>query len=243
MSLEQDYQALKEQYETKSELVSIMVHQLRTPLSALKWSLKMLLDGDLGSLSDEQKSILSRSHASNDRMIQLVNDILNVDRIEAGELQYHFTPVNLVALLENLVEEASFKADELGVALTLNKPTEMSSVQADEEKIKVVFRNLIDNALKYTPRGGSVAVNIEATGERVKVCVKDTGIGISQEDQQNIFSKFFRGLNATRVESEGSGLGLFVTRAIVRKHSGDIEFTSGTDQGTTFCVSVPFTQV
>ena len=240
MSLEKDYQELKEQYETKSELVSIMVHQLRTPLSALKWSLKMLLDGDLGALSDEQRTILSRAHASNGQMIQLVNDILNVDRIEAGELQYHYTPTDLVRMLEHLVGEAALRAKELGVTLSFEKPEgEIPAVQADEEKVKVVFRNLIDNALKYTSESGSVTVRIAKTDTDVEVSVADTGIGIPENEHQKIFSKFFRGATATKIESEGSGLGLFVTRSIIEKHSGSIEFVS-TENGTTFVVRLPF---
>lgn len=242
MGLQEDYQALQEQYETKSELVSTMVHQLRTLLSALKWSLKMLLDDDVGALTDEQRVMLSRAHASNDRLIQLVNDILNVDRIEAGELQYHFAPVDILAMLEYLVTEASFKANELGVRLTLEKPEHaLPEVPVDEEKIKTVFRNLIDNAVKYTPRGGSVVVRVVPADEQLEVSIKDTGIGIAAEDHDRVFSKFFRGLNATRVESEGSGLGLFVTRTIVRKHNGDIQFSSTPEVGTTFTVRLPFT--
>jgi signal transduction histidine kinase len=233
------FQDLKERYDVKSEFVSLMVHQLRTPLSALKWSIKMLLDGDLGELAPQQRDVLEKGYSSNERMIQLVNDILNVDKIEAGEMQFKFVPIDLQDVIIDVVSELTHVARENDMTLSFERVQGIPSIQGDLEKLRVVFQNLIDNAIKYSKKGGKIIIGVEEDGNDVVVRVVDAGIGIPEDERDKIFSKFFRSSNAREVKTEGSGLGLYIARVIIENHKGSITFESESGRGTTFFVRLP----
>lgn len=219
----------------KSEFLSVVAHQLRTPLSGIKWTLNMMLGGELGPLTDEQKNFLHKSYESNQRMIGLIEDMLGADRIGSGKLQYSFSLVNIMDVLEDVLYEFIPAAKKKDIKITLVEPKEeLPKVFIDEDKICDVFQNLLENSIKYTPEKGTVEVSLERVNDIVKVGIKDNGIGIPQEQQKNLFTRFFRATNAVKMQTDGSGLGLFIIKGIVEKHGGSIWFESEEGKGTTF---------
>ncbi|MCD6270493.1 PAS domain S-box protein [bacterium] len=224
----------------KTEFVSIAAHQLRTPLSAIKWTLKMFLDGDLGELTKEQKEFAEKSYISNERMINLVNDLLDVSRIEEGRYLYKLTPARMERIIQAIINSLSRVAKRKGIVIDfVKKQKSFPQVKVDAEKIGLVIQNLIDNAVKYTPEKGKITVSLSKTGNNLKVEVADTGMGIPKDQQGRIFSKFFRGANALKTETVGSGLGLFIVKNIVEAHKGKIWFESEEGKGTTFFFTIP----
>jgi signal transduction histidine kinase len=226
--------------EVKSSFISVVAHQLRTPLSGIKWTLNLRLKGDLGPLAKEQQSFLFKAYESNDRMIGLVNDMLGADRIESGKVRYRFAPVSLPEVIGNALFELSPVARAKGVSIQLGKlPADFPLVRADEEQMRAVMQNLLENAIKYSRSGGTVAVTVLSGNKEVTVSVQDDGIGIPKGQQRDIFNRFFRARNAVQVETEGSGLGLFIVKSIVEKHGGRIWFESEEGKGVTFYFTVP----
>ncbi len=227
--------------EMKSEIISVVAHQLRTPLSAVKWTLKMLTDGDAGSISPEQKTMLMKAYDSNERMISLVNDMLSADRMESGKFRYRFFPIQIEDLIENVITEILPKANERGVGIRFLRPVDpFPRVTIDPDKIREVLQNLIDNAVKYSKREGVVVVGLQREEKALLCLVSDQGIGIPKADQEKIFGRFFRAQNALRVETDGSGLGLFIVRGIIQRHGGDVSFESEEGKGTTMKFRLPF---
>ncbi len=224
----------------KSEFVSIAAHQLRTPLSAIKWTLKLLLDGDAGELNPEQLSFVERGYVTNERMIKLVNDLLSAARIEEGRFGYEFKDLDFIPFLAEVIASFGVEAHEKKINLQFEKPAgAMPLLFADQEKLSLAVSNLIDNAVKYTPEGGSVSVQVAPEKDFVKVKIKDTGAGIPAADQLRVFSKFFRASNVIRMETEGTGLGLFIVKNIIKRHGGDISFSSREGEGTEFVFTLP----
>ena len=224
----------------KTEFVSIAAHQLRTPLSAIKWTLRMLLDGDLGEITPEQREFVEKTYRSNERMINLINDLLNVTRIEEGRYLYKPVPTDIVPLVKSVVDAYKEEAKKKKLKLEFKKPAKkLPKIIIDAEKITLAIQNLIDNAIRYTPPQGKVAVSLRPGKKEIEFLVKDTGVGIPGEQQDRIFTKFFRGANAIRMETEGSGLGLFITKNIIEAHGGKIWFESKENQGTTFYFTLP----
>lgn len=225
----------------KSQFVSVAAHQLRTPLSIIKWSLSMLLEGEMGLLTSGQKEMVAKASETNERMIRLINDLLNVARIEEGRFVYRPKTVDLIELLESTIEPVKTMAYSKGVKLEFKKPKDKKSkiVKVDIEKVGLAVKNLLENAVHYTDAKGKVTVKAERKKNRIFVSVKDTGIGIPEDQQDRVFSKFFRADNAVRTETEGTGLGLFITKNIIEAHNGEINFTSEQGKGTTFTFSLP----
>jgi len=223
----------------KTEFVSISAHQLRTPLSAIKWTLKMILDGDLGKITKEQKVYLEKTYRSNERMISLINSLLNVTRIEEGRFLYRPVLANIQVIASSVVESFRQEANRKNINLTFRRIKSAPEVLIDIEKIKLALQNLIDNAIRYTMSEGSVKVSLRKMKEKIEIRVQDTGVGIPEEQQGRVFSKFFRAANAMRLETEGSGLGLFIAKNIIEAHGGEIRFESEEGKGTTFYFSLP----
>ncbi len=226
----------------KTEFVSIVAHQLRTPLSAVKWTLKMILDGDLGEVSKEQREFLNKTYISNERMIRLINDLLNITRIEEGRFLYNVQKQSIIEVAERVIASSREEAQRRGIRFEFKKPRKkIPEVKIDSEKISLVFQNLLDNAIHYTKTGGHVKVSIDylKDEEKIIISVKDTGIGILKDQQKRVFSRFFRGANAIKTETEGTGLGLFIAKNIVEAHNGKIWFESRKNKGSTFHFSLP----
>lgn len=224
----------------KTEFVSISAHQLRTPLSAIKWTLRMLLDGDLGRINKEQKEFLEKTYRSNERMIDLINSLLNVTRIEEGRFLYRPILMDLSEIVESVIESLQEEIKRRQIDFKFVKPEKkLPKVMADREKIRLAIQNLIDNAVRYTLPGGRVKVSLKQTNGEIKFKVEDSGLGIPKNQQDRVFRKFFRGVNAVRLETEGSGLGLFIAKNVIEAHNGKIWFESEENKGATFYFTLP----
>ena len=227
----------------KSEFVSLAAHQLRTPLSEIKWSLGMFLDGDFGKLAKRQKSILAATFQSNEQLIALVNDLLNVSRIEEGKYIFKFSPVHMQDLVRKEWTSYQGTARAKKITFLFKEPSEpLPKIFGDEEKIRLVLQNLIDNAIRYTPSKGVVEIFLGASERDITLEIKDTGIGIPEQEKSKIFQKFSRASNAMELDTTGSGLGLFIAKNIVEAHRGKIWFDSKENGGTSFHMILPITQ-
>lgn len=240
--LKSDNENLRKTNAVKSDLISISAHQLRTSLSALKWILKMFIDEDLGKLTSEQENFIKKAFDSNERMIKLVNDLLTLNHAEDTTIPFKVKKVDILSIIEQTVFEFSGELNKKGINLILLKPNKaLPAINCDEEMIRVVIQNLIENAIKYSAKNDKVFVSIKQADAKIEISVRDTGIGIDPKDKDEIFKKFFRAENAKEKDSIGSGLGLFATRNIVEKHNGKIWFETKLSEGTTFFVSLPIT--
>ena len=224
----------------KTEFVSLSAHQLRTPLSAIKWTLQMLLDEDLGEITKEQREFIEKIYESNEKMIRLINDLLDVTRIEEG--RYLYRPV--LASLENEVQFVvnSYKEEieKRKLKLEFKEPKKkLPQVMLDVEKMRLAIQNLLDNAIRYTHSGGQVTISLKGDKNKVEFRISDTGIGIPKDQQKRVFTKFFRGANAVKIETGGTGLGLYITKNIIEAHGGKISFKSEEGKGSTFYFSLP----
>jgi len=227
----------------KTEFVSLSAHQLRTPLSAIKWTLRMLLDGDAGELNKEQRDFLEKTYKSNERMISLINDLLNVTRIEEGRYIYQPLFRDFVGIAHSVVDLYRGEIEKKNIKFEFKEPEQkLPRILADEEKIKLAVENLLNNAIGYTFPGGSIIISIDLLENEIEFKIEDTGTGIPKDEQSRVFTKFFRGINAVRMETEGSGLGLFVTKNIIEAHGGRIWFKSEEGRGSTFYFTLPLTK-
>lgn len=224
----------------KTEFVSLTAHQLRTPLSAIKWTLRMILDGDLGKVVRTQKDFLQKTYQSNERMIELINNLLNVARIEEGRFLYKLSFVQIEDMVRSVINSYLRKAKERKISLKfIKEKKKFPKIKVDAEKLSLAIQNLVDNAIRYTPSGGRVTVALKSDKKEVECSVEDSGIGIPKGQQNRVFSKFFRGANAMRTETEGSGLGLFIAKNVIEAHGGKIWFESEENKGTTFYFILP----
>lgn len=222
----------------KTEFVSVAAHQLRTPLSAIKWTIRMILDGDVGEINEEQRELLEQTYISNERMIRLINDLLDVSRIEEGRLLYDQKDARIEDVLESVIEASQEMLRNKNMVLEVNKK-ETPKVKIDKEKIGVVIQNLLENAIKYTEQGGKIKITLDNDEKNVIFKIEDSGVGIPKSQQDRIFTKFFRAENVTRMETNGTGLGLYTTKNIVQAHKGQIWFESEENKGTTFYFTIP----
>lgn len=226
----------------KTEFVSLAAHQLRTPLSAIKWILRTLLDRDVGEITEEQAEILEKGYKSNERMILLINDLLNVARIEEGRFLYNLAYESIEEIIEEVLVEMEHQTEEKKIELVFEKPpAPLPKIRVDAEKIKLALHNLLDNAISYNKEGGRVIIAAKKDNRTndIEVAVQDTGIGIPLAQQNRLFNKFFRADNALKINTEGSGLGLFIVRNIVAAHGGKIRCESRENEGTIFRFTLP----
>lgn len=237
------YGRLSELDELKSQMVSVAAHQLRTPLSGIKWMLKMLSNGDLGVLNTDQDKVAKDGYMAVEHLVSLVNEMLEMDRIESGRVKFNFEHEDFNELVVNAVKEMSPKAVEKNITLCIGSDARPVDVFVDKERFGGAIENLIDNAIKYSPKGGSVDVGVVAFDDAVRLSVKDSGIGIPSSEQNRVFGRFYRASNAVRAETEGTGLGLSIVQSVVMRHSGKIWFESEEGKGSTFFIELPFKTV
>lgn len=226
----------------KSDFISIVAHQLRTPLSAVKWAIGMVMDGDAGKINIEQENFLRKGYESNQRMIGLVNDMLNVSRIEEGRFGFTFNKMSFQEVLNDVVSSVEGLVAKKHLKILLEKRNQLPEIYLDKEKMELAFQNILDNAIKYTSDYGEIKISLNVTPTNLEVSVKDTGIGIPDIDKTRIFSKFFRSTNVVKMETEGSGLGLFIVKNIIEKHGGKINISSIEGQGTEVFFTLPLTK-
>ena len=224
----------------KTEFVALSAHQLRMPLSIIKWSAKMLFDEDVGKLTKEQKEYLDKIYQSNERMIILINNLLDVAKIEEGKYIYRPTIENIEKLIESVIKTYKQEIKAKNINFVFKKPVlKIPETRMDVEKINLAIDNLLNNALRYTPFKGKVTISLKCDIKEIEFSIKDNGIGIPKDQEKEIFTKFFRAVNAKKVKPEGSGLGLFVVKKIVEAHKGKIWFETEENKGTTFYFILP----
>ncbi len=221
----------------KSDFVSFVTHQLRTPLAGIKWLLELATQG--GEPPDVIRSYIDDARQSNERLIRLVNDLLNVSRLESGKLTVVPQATHLGELTGSVVDELESLVREQGHRLSVSGAEAVPTVRADPQLLRQVILNLVSNAIKYTRHGGSIAIRMSAHGGRVRWAIQDSGIGIPKEAQRRLFEKFFRADNVLSVETEGTGLGLYLVRLIVEQFGGQIWCESEEGQGATFIFTLP----
>jgi len=243
----------KEVDKAKTEFVSIASHQFRTPLSSMSWYIEMLLAGDAGKINEEQKKYLEEISIGNKRMVNLVDDLLSVSRLDMGEFVLDISQFNLINMLESVLKELSPQI--LRKKLVIEKMCDENLPQflADEKLMRMIFQNLLSNAVKYTPAGGTIKVNLLKVGkgkkfggktmeeESLAFSVSDPGVGIPTYQQGKVFSKLFRADNIKESEPEGTGLGLYVVKSVADQSGGFVWFKSEENKGSIFYVSFPIT--
>jgi two-component system phosphate regulon sensor histidine kinase PhoR len=225
----------------KSQFVTVAAHQLRTPLSIIKWGLGMFLAGDVGKLTADQKDLLGKTFQTNERMIKLVNDLLNVSKIEEGKYLYQPQVVDMEDIIKQVYDSSKDMADrrKIDLKLEIEKSEKGKLIKADVEKMNLAIKNLLDNAINYTETKGKVLIKLSREKDKINLSVSDTGVGIPEKQQNRIFSKFFRGANVVKMETDGTGLGLFITKNVLETHGGSISFESKEGKGTTFFITLP----
>jgi signal transduction histidine kinase len=233
---------LHELDKAKSEFISIASHQLRTPLTAIKGFVSLLLEGTYGQIPDQQRSALEKVYVSNERLVQLVEDLLNISRIESGRMEFDFQECQLEDLITEAVNTLDLSAKNKNLYLTWEKPQNMTpKAKVDITKIKEVVSNMIDNAIKYTLKGGiTIRTELGEDGKFDRVIVSDTGIGMDKDDIEQIFEKFQRGKGISHYHTDGTGLGMFIARKVVNAHKGRIWAESeGKNKGSRFILELP----
>jgi signal transduction histidine kinase len=223
----------------KTEFVSIASHQLKTPLSEINWELELLLKRHQEGLNDRQKEIMLSIAKSNNRMARLVNDLLDVARIDQGRLALAKEWIDMGKVIEDVVDNNRFMAETAGVKLSAVIPKSYPKIIADKRRVGVVLDNLVSNSIKYSNSAGSVMINLENKGGFLMVCVSDDGVGIPKSQQDKVFQKFFRSDNIVKNQTEGTGLGLYIAKNIVEQSGGKMWFESEEKKGTSFWFSLP----
>lgn len=236
-SVTEGFDKLAQANKMKTEFVSIASHQLRTPLSGIRWSLNLLKDnpGDAAGSA----TLIELIKENTDRMIKLVGDLLDVSRIEMGKNIFLPCQTNIFVLAQKIVAGSELFAKANNVSLQLEAPATLPNAYTDPDKISLVIQNLVDNAIKYTKGKGTVKITLTANNKLITVTVQDTGVGIPKFQQKHIFQKFFRSDNIMKHQTIGTGLGLFIAKAVVEQSGGKIWFESEEGKGTTFYFTLP----
>lgn len=229
----------KEIDRAKSEFVSLASHQLRTPLSTTSWYAEMLLSGDVGKITPAQRKYLEEVYHANQRMVELVNALLNVSRIELGTFAIEPELVDITRIGREALSELKPQIAERKLSVTTKFESGFPKMQADPRLTRIIFQNLLTNAVKYTPERGKVTIAVERKGPDALITISDTGFGIPESARPKIFTKLFRADNVQERESDGTGLGLYIVKAIVDAAGGTIRFDSVENKGTTFFVTLP----
>jgi signal transduction histidine kinase len=234
---------LKELDKMKSDFVSNVSHELRTPLTSIKGSVDNMLDGLTGQLNEKQIRYLARIKSNADRLSRLINDLLDLSRIEAGRVEVRAATLPLNALAGEVAEQLKPLAAEKLIQIEVPASDPEVTVWADRDKVTQVLMNLIGNAIKFTPQNGKVTVAIEKNGDDyMRISIADNGPGIVQEEANKIFAKFYQVDNIDRQKPKGSGLGLAISKALVELHGGKIWVESAVGRGSTFYFTLPTQQ-
>lgn len=223
----------------KSDFISIASHQLRTPLTAIKGFASMVLEGDYGRVTAVVRDKIEKIFESSERLIKLVNDLLDLSHMEGGKMEFNFAKVDFDAMVKSVAEELEPAAEKKKLKFTWQAPDEEFWVWADEQKLRQVAMNLIDNAIKYTQKG-EVAVTLQRQGENIVMSVRDTGMGLRPGESERLFQKFVRGADASHYHTEGAGVGLYVAKQLIEAHKGRVWAESpGDGLGSTFFIEIP----
>jgi len=224
----------------KSEFISIASHQLRTPLTAVKGYISMILEGTYGQLAEKQTKPLENVYQSNERLIRLVNDLLNLSRLDAGKIEFSPELISLEEMVSDIIEELKINAEKKGLYIKMVKPPEpLPKIMVDQDKLRQVILNIFDNAIKYTKEGG-VTFELKKLDEQEEIKVSDTGEGMDEGELNSLFQMFSRATAGTQLHAEGAGLGLYVAKQFIEMHGGKIWAESpGKSKGSTFYIQLP----
>lgn len=223
----------------KSELIALVSHELRTPLTSIKGYVDLVLNGDAGPLSAVQQEFLGIARISANRMVILVNDLLDLSRLESAKIDLRLASVALLSLIQEVVSTFRPQLTAKRQQLTLDLPVSLPPIWADSARITQILTNLLSNAHKYTPAGGEIRISVRAMGETVRLDVSDTGVGMTADDLGQLFTRFFRANNRATREVGGTGLGLVITKMLVELHNGELTVVSTPDKGSTFSATLP----
>jgi signal transduction histidine kinase len=231
--------------DTKSQFISVAAHELAKPLAPIRGYVEMLLDGDFGALNDEQRQTLLVVAKSTSRLRSLTAQLLDVTRIEAERVDLVLQPKDLAALVEDLVAEFAPQLNDKSQSIAVNVSAGLPNALIDETRAAQIITNLLSNAHLYTPEGGHIVVSLTPAESEgfLRVSVADNGVGIPVEDQEQLFSRFFRAASAIKSRSGGTGLGLHIAKSLVELHGGRIWFESEPGSGSTFHVTFPIAAV
>jgi len=225
---------------SKSEFLTVAAHQMRTPLSGIKWGLETLLSEGNENLTDSQKDLLKKNLEATDKILRLANDLLDTVNIESGKFGYEFVQADLLDLIGKLLEDYLSIAEQYNIKIYLEPPADgLSPFKFDPMRIRIVVQNLLENALRYNVKNGQIIIKVEKKPPYVEVSISDTGIGIPKNELPKLFTKFYRGSNVLKYETEGTGLGLYITKNIVEAHGGKIWAESIENRGTTIHFTLP----
>ena len=234
---------LKKLDKAKDEFVSMASHQLRTPLTSVKGYISMVIDGDAGKITDQQKLLLDEAFTSSEKMVNLVNDFLNVSRIQTGKFTLEKTPVDLAKLVDEEVNGLVQSATKRQIKLDYQAPSSVPDLNVDAGKIRQVVMNYIDNAIYYSNPDSTIKIELAVDGDEVVLTVKDTGIGVPVSEQAGLFTKFYRASNAKKQRPDGTGVGLYLAKKIITAHDGKIVFSTIEGKGSTFGFRLPINEL
>jgi signal transduction histidine kinase len=234
----EDITAFKQLDEMKSDFVNMVAHELRSPLVSIRQLNSVLLEGLAGPLEEKQQDFVKRGMNKIDSLLELINDLLDVAKIEAGKYVQHQVPTDIGQIIEETVALMEPRAKEQGITLT-HSYHNLKLVQADPKNIEEIFNNLVSNAINYSPDGGRVTITARSLPEYMEVKVEDTGVGIPPEELPKIFDKFYRVKHPKTRQVIGTGLGLAIVRGVIEAHHGTIDVESIPDKGTTFRILLP----
>jgi len=241
VGIERDITKAKEIDKAKTEFVSLASHQLRTPLTAISWYIEMLMNGKAGKLKKDQRKYLQEVYSGSIRMRDLVNALLNVSRLEMGTFMVEPQSIKIEEVANSLIKEMHPTVLEKKIKISKSFKDLPKEFLADLNLFRIILQNILSNAIKYTPKGGSVSFDAEKKNQDILITVSDNGYGIPKNQQKNIFTKFFRADNARIKDPNGTGLGLYIVKSVLDHSGGKIWFESEEDKGTKFFVSLPLT--
>lgn len=225
--------------EVKDEFISMASHQLRTPLTSIKGYISMLLEGDMGDVTKEQKHVLNEAFISSERMVRLIGDFLNVSRLQTGKFTIEKHPVDLARMVQHEVDALEANAAARGIRFIYKAPKGLPLVDVDENKLQQVVMNFSDNAIYYSPDSSTVKVTLKKEGNFIEFKVIDSGIGVPEAERHHLFEKFYRAPNARKARPDGTGVGLYLAKKVVDAHRGEVIFESTEGKGSTFGFRLP----
>jgi len=226
----------------KTEFINVFAHQMRTPLSEVKWALQMFIEQDFGAVNSKQKTVIEKSLKSNNQVISLVNNLLDIAQLEEGNIIYHKVPTDFKPLITEIIADFEYKIKKRKVLVNLQMTDKnIPLILIDKNKVKIALSNILDNAIKYSDFGKKINISLVIDSKYAKIAIQDQGIGIAVNEQDKIFSKFYRGNKAGRMDTEGNGIGLYLAKKIIQENYGDITYRSQENKGTEFIIKFPFT--
>lgn len=232
------------QKKQRADFILSSAHKLKTSMVSAKWSLKMLLSGDFGKISKEQKNLAERLYKNNENLIFLAEGLIQAEKFEENSFALNRVPVDINQLVQFVISGFKDEIKNKKIKVKFEKlQARLPELMLDKEKIEASVQNLFDNALRYTEAGGSISVSLDISGKNLRFKISDTGIGIPQHQQPKIFSKFFRASNASRADVSGSGIGLFIAKKNIEDHGGKIWFKSEDGAGSRFYFTLPIKDV